>query len=64
MSTQPTQTCLKCGRSVIVKPDGRGFPPDIARRRLERMCKEAGHACESQYQAGFRIGGPITGQGA
>lgn len=33
--------------------DGRGFPPDIAKRRLAKRCKEAGHTCKAQYLAGF-----------
>jgi len=28
---QPLQRCEVCGDIEIVKPDGRGFPPDIAR---------------------------------
>lgn len=30
----PTQTCKLCGRAEYVIPDGRGFPPDIAKRKL------------------------------
>ena len=39
MRSQPTQTCLLCGRQVVVTPDGRGFPPDIAKRKLRKACK-------------------------
>lgn len=31
--SQPFVVCAECGQSVTVTPDGRGFPPDIARRR-------------------------------
>ena len=62
--TQPTQTCLICGRSEIVRPDGRGFPPDIAKRRLIQKCKANGCPCSPRYTAGLRFGGPITGQEA
>jgi hypothetical protein len=49
----PTQTCETCGRVEVVRPDGRGFPPDIAKRRLQRACKAAGHASRPQYRAGI-----------
>jgi hypothetical protein len=62
--SQPTQTCALCGRSVVVVPDGRGFPPDIAERKLVRACKAAGCKCQPQYLAGLAFGGPVTGQGA
>lgn len=51
----PTQTCTTCGDVEIVRQDGRGFPPDIARRRLERRCKSKGHTCQPQYRAGVSI---------
>jgi hypothetical protein len=57
----PTQTCQACGRVETVRQDGRGFPPDIAKRRLRKRCKEAGCACDPQYRAGVRFGGPVTG---
>lgn len=64
MSAVPTQTCLKCGRVVEVTPDGRGFPPDIAKRKLQRICKANGCPSEPQYRAGFIAGCcPIVGQG-
>ncbi len=59
--TEPTQTCQVCGRVVIVKPDGRGFPPDIARRKLERECKADGHKADPKYRAGIGLRGPIEG---
>lgn len=49
----PRQTCQVCGAVEQVKPDSRGFPPDIAKRRLERRCKTAGHTAVAQYRAGF-----------
>ena len=42
MRAVPTVTCDTCGRSIPVVPDGRGFPPDIARRKLRRLCAAAG----------------------
>ena len=53
--SQPTQTCLTCGDVEVVRPDGRGFPPDIALRRLKKRCREKGHACHSQYRAGLYL---------
>lgn len=50
--TQPRQTCLTCGDSEVVRPDGRGFPPDIAKRRLAKRCTARGHACDPTYRAG------------
>lgn len=52
MNTQPTQTCQVCGDVEVVRPDGRGFPPDIAKRRLARRCKMKGHESEPRYLAG------------
>lgn len=50
--SEPTQTCQVCGDVEVVRPDGRGFPPDIAKRRLAKRCREAGHKCEPKYLAG------------
>lgn len=59
----PFQTCQGCGRQVAVVPDGRGFPPDIAKRRLAKVC--AANGCKSfpKYTAGVTFGGPACGQG-
>jgi len=61
--TEPTYTCQICGLQEIVRPDGRGFPPDIAKRKLKQRCKEIGCRCDPKYRAGLRFGGPATGQG-
>jgi hypothetical protein len=61
--SEPTQTCTTCGDVEIVRMDGRGFPPDIAKRRLAKRCAEKGHKSTPTYRAGFQYGGPITGQG-
>ena len=55
VTREPTQTCQVCGDYEMVRPDGRGFPPDIAKRRLAKRCKAAGHACDAKYQAGVAI---------
>lgn len=52
----PAQHCLVCGDVEVVRPDGRGFPPDIAKRRLAKRCKTAGHTCEPEYTAGVIVG--------
>lgn len=53
--TEPQQRCLVCGDVEIVRPDGRGFPPDIAKRRLIKRCRESGHTCQPKYTAGFTL---------
>jgi hypothetical protein len=53
MRTPATVTCPTCGETEVVTPDGRGFPPDIARRRLAKRC---GHkALDMTYKAGVSI---------
>jgi hypothetical protein len=61
MNTEPTQTCQVCGRVVIVTPDARGFPPNIAKRKLIKLCKNAGHDADPKYRAGITFGGPAIG---
>lgn len=51
--TEPTQTCQECGRVEVVRPDGRGFPPDIAKRRLKKRCVAAGCPSDPRYLAGM-----------
>ena len=51
--SSPTQTCTTCGDVEVVRPDGRGFPPDIAKRKLAKRCKEAGHKSTPEYLAGL-----------
>lgn len=57
----PIQTCQLCGREETVTPDGRGFPPDIAKRKLRKKCKANGCKSDPVYTAGFAVGGPIRG---
>ena len=54
--SEPTVTCGKCGRQRIVVPDGRGFPPDIAKRKLRKECRADGCDGEPQYRAGLLVG--------
>jgi hypothetical protein len=51
--SQPTQTCQVCGAVEVVRPGGRGFPPDIAKHRLAKRCAAAGHRCVPKYRAGM-----------
>lgn len=51
--SEPIQRCQTCGDYEIVRQDGRGFPPDIAKRRLAKRCKAAGHECDAKYTPGF-----------
>jgi len=54
--SEPTVTCDQCGRQLIVQPDGRGFPPDTAKRELRKQCRDNGCDGEPQYRAGLQIG--------
>lgn len=49
----PAQTCALCGRHVEVVGTSRGFPPDVAKRKLQRLCKAAGCESQPEYRAGF-----------
>lgn len=60
--SHPIQQCMTCGAVEHVTPVSRGFPPDIAKRRLAKRCEAAGHTCDPRYTAGLRFSGPITGQ--
>lgn len=62
--SEPTVTCALCGRSRVVVPDGRGFPPDIAKRKLRKDCQANGCSCDPQYWAGVTIGSRAEGQGS
>ncbi len=53
--SQPTQTCTLCGNVEVVTPDGRGFPPGIAKRKLIKRCRAQGCRCEPVYRAGVVI---------
>ena len=55
-TTEPTVTCDKCGDRLTVVQDGRGFPPDIAKRRLRNQCRAKGCQGEPQYRAGISPG--------
>jgi hypothetical protein len=62
--SHPRQQCKLCGTTVIVKPDGRGFPPDIAKNKLKKLCKADGCPCEPQYTAGIAFGPRARGMNA
>lgn len=51
----PKWTCENCGDTEPVVPDGRGFPPDIAKRKLAKRCKAKGHNSCPYYTAGVRL---------
>lgn len=59
--SNPQQTCELCGRVQPVVHDGRGFPPDIAKRKLAKFCKSNGCPSKPRYTAGVQFGGPIQG---
>jgi hypothetical protein len=53
--TIPVQRCELCGRTQQVLPDGRGFPPDIAKRKLVKVCKANDCPSSPRYTAGFNF---------
>lgn len=53
--TSPVQTCQVCGDREWVTRDGRGFPPDAAKRRLAKRCKAKGHVSDPVYTAGVTL---------
>lgn len=59
---EPTVTCALCGRRMVVQQTGRGFPPDVARRKLKKACVADGCECEPVYRAGVVLRLPATGQ--
>lgn len=61
--SEPTQTCKLCGRVVVVRASGRGFPPDTAERTLRKWCNAAGCKSEPVYRAGFGLMSRYVGQG-
>jgi len=54
--SEPTVTCDKCGRQAVVSPYVRGFPPDVAKRKLRKLCRADGCDGEPQYMAGLLLG--------
>jgi hypothetical protein len=49
----PIYACQRCGRTEYVHPDSRGFPPDIAKRKLQKQCRANGCPCPNPvYRAG------------
>ena len=56
------QQCKLCNRTEQVVPDGRGFPPDIAKRRLKKWCNAYGCPSEPAYTPTIRVGPPPCGQ--
>jgi len=55
--SEPRQTCKLCGNSVEVSPFVNGFPPDAAKRKLKKLCRDNGCECDPQYTAGFDLRG-------
>lgn len=55
--SHPTQTCTTCGAVEVVRPSVRGFPPELAKRRLAKRCEAAGHKSTPVYLAGLSFPG-------
>ena len=59
---EPKMLCEECLVSVIVDYAMGEFPPDLARKKLIKMCKEKGHVSKPKYRAGREILGRYEGQ--
>lgn len=55
INMNPIQTCRTCKGFEVVKPDGRGFPPDIAKNKLKKRCEEKGCQHDIVYRAGYLV---------
>ena len=52
--SSPIVYCTVCGTVMGVKQDGRGFPPDIAKRKLAKACENIReHEAVIEYRAGL-----------
>lgn len=52
--SSPIVYCKVCKHIRAVVSDGRGFPPDIAKRKLAKQClKVRGHEADIEYRAGM-----------
>lgn len=60
--SEPQVLCEECLVSVIVDYTMGEFPPDVAKRKLLKICKEKGHVSKPKYTAGFIQGRRIEGQ--
>lgn len=60
--SEPTVLCEECLMSVIVDYNMGEFPPDLAREKLLKICKEKGHISKPKYTAGLEKRGRIEGQ--
>ena len=59
--SEPMVICDTCRDFIIVKPDGRGFPPDIYKRKLIKKCRAKGCNGNPEYRAGVVIGARVRG---
>jgi hypothetical protein len=60
--SEPTVLCEECLVSVLVDYTMGEFPPDVAKRKLEKLCKAQGHKSKPKYQAGREKLGRYEGQ--
>lgn len=51
--SEPTVLCEECLMSVIVDYTMGEFPPDVAKKKLIKICKEKGHQAEPKYIPGL-----------
>lgn len=60
--SEPEVLCEVCLVRVIVDYTMGEFPPDVAKKKLMKICKAKGHVSKPKYRAGFEIGGRYEGQ--
>lgn len=60
--SEPTVLCEECLISVIVDYTMGEFPPDVAKKKLEKLCKAQGHTSKPKYRAGLERRGRFEGQ--
>lgn len=60
--SEPTVLCEECLMSVIVDYNMGEFPPDVAKKKLIKMCKEKGHVAKPKYTPGVERLGRYEGQ--
>jgi len=60
--SEPQVLCEECLVSVLVDYSMGEFPPDVAKKKLLKICREKGHDSKPKYIAGFIMERRIEGQ--
>lgn len=59
---EPEVICEECLVSVLVDYTMGEFPPDVAKKKLLKICKEKGHISKPKYKAGRGPMSKVEGQ--